>query len=314
MEPSASTSEKESTTPLQALEDQITLLTELNSRVHDLRRATTFLRPTTIPVGLNGGGGVLPIYQTPPIQDGFTQLKALSEKIRSDAVQDALKAAKERALKDPGGLNLSRKRKRPSKRPLTPEPPQSFRSFRPKSTSLFPPDDNLSTPPLRLNTLVAYLREHNKSNRSRLQIWTATAQAHDRSLPDPLVIRFIVSDVFIVYLMVGTTGSDSTLVVESATAFGSREKKPPHTQSEFIVFQRLSQHLAKMLQSKPQASFQLVMQLLSSYEDLFIRPCTACRRVISTEGHIPPVVRKWLEAETNGEKGQWDARHPVCDQ
>ncbi|KAI0700927.1 hypothetical protein BC835DRAFT_1265766 [Cytidiella melzeri] len=196
-----------------------------------------------------------------------------------------------------------------SSRPLAPESPQSFRSSQPKQTSLFPPDDECSYPALRLDGLVDFLSDYNRTHRYLLQIWTATAHPPGRVLPDPLVVRFLIPDVLTVYVTLGTAEPDSTIILESATVFGSREKKPPHAQSEYAVFQRLSQHLAKMLQSKPQASVQLVVQLLASYEDLFVRPCSACKRVISTEGHIPPVARTWLGG---GDKNDWDARHPVC--
>jgi hypothetical protein len=69
------------------------------------------------------------------------------------------------------------------------------------------------------------------------------------------------------------------LVVESFTVFGSREKassspdkaivhirlpvhrwqKPPHSQSEFIVFQKLSQWVVRVLQSSPRVPVQSFM-------------------------------------------------------
>lgn len=97
---------------LRALETQIALLTELTSTVQELRRATVFLQPSAIPAGISAGGGVLPIYHTPPISQGFEQLKALSEKVQSEAVQDALKVAREHTAKEPPGLSLGDKRKK----------------------------------------------------------------------------------------------------------------------------------------------------------------------------------------------------------
>ena len=52
--------------------------------------------------------------------------------------------------------------------------------------------------------------------------------------------------------------------------------------------------------------------LLASYEDLFVRRCSACQRVTSAEGHLPPVARVWVPGEREGEDGHWDARHPSC--
>lgn len=55
-------------------------------------------------------------------------------------------------------------------------------------------------------------------------------------------------------------------------------------------------------------------QLLASYEDLFVRPCTACQRIISAEEHVPPVARIWTEVIREVEKSEWEARHPACAQ
>ena len=54
--------------------------------------------------------------------------------------------------------------------------------------------------------------------------------------------------------------------------------------------------------------------LLSSYERLFVDTCSNCQRVISAEGHVPPVVRKWLitSPEANSKTPLWDIRHVLC--
>ncbi|EPQ57369.1 hypothetical protein GLOTRDRAFT_58681, partial [Gloeophyllum trabeum ATCC 11539] len=75
------------------------------------------------------------------------------------------------------------------------------------------------------------------------------------------------------------------------TAFGPREKKSPHTRSDYVIYEKLSQQVAKMLQSHPTVCFQTVMGLLSSYEGLFTQRCATCQRVLSAEGHVPPVAR-----------------------
>lgn len=161
------------------------------------------------------------------------------------------------------------------RRPLSPDSPQPSRPLRSKITSLFPPEDSTSSA-LRLDGLIDYLKDYNKTSQCRLQIWTATTRSLDHVLPDPLVVRFIIRDVVTFYLTLGTASPDAVIIVESATAFGSREKvrlclrhlsrnalnswfqKPPHSQSDYIVFQKLSQHLAKMLHANPRVSFQLM--------------------------------------------------------
>lgn len=45
--------------------------------------------------------------------------------------------------------------------------------------------------------------------------------------------------------------------------------------------------------------------LLGAYETLFVERCTSCERVLSAEGHVPPVVRVWGD-------GKWTARHAGC--
>ena len=48
-----------------------------------------------------------------------------------------------------------------------------------------------------------------------------------------------------------------------------------------------------------------------AYERLFTVKCSNCQRVISAEGHVPPVVRRRLP-QADGKGPQWDARHVVC--
>lgn len=103
--------------PLHVLENQISLLSELNSRVQSLRNATTFLRPPGIPQAIVAGG-VLPLSQPLSVKEGFEQLKELAEKVQSEQVQNALKIAKESASKDSHGLSLSSRRRRPQKRAI----------------------------------------------------------------------------------------------------------------------------------------------------------------------------------------------------
>ncbi|KXN90210.1 hypothetical protein AN958_04700, partial [Leucoagaricus sp. SymC.cos] len=53
--------------------------------------------------------------------------------------------------------------------------------------------------------------------------------------------------------------------------------------------------------------------LLGSYERLFVDQCIGCGRVLSVEGHVPPVVRVWKEGSgKEGEEGQWEPRHIAC--
>lgn len=59
------------------------------------------------------------------------------------------------------------------------------------------------------------------------------------------------------------------------------------------------------------APFQFAFQnWLAVHEGIFKDPCTACGRVLSVEGHVPPVVRAWKH---DGEHdGHWEPSHPTC--
>jgi hypothetical protein len=58
----------------------------------------------------------------------------------------------------------------------------------------------------------------------------------------------------------------------------------------------------------------LEQNLLCSYSGLFVDRCTNCQRVLSVEGHVPPVGRIWTGSGTGNEneKGQWQPRHILC--
>ena len=107
---------------------------------------------------------------------------------------------------------------------MTPESPQPLRSFQPKTRTFFPPDSEQTYDPIRLDNLAEYVQDYTSTNHSLLQIWTPTKHTPNRSLPDSPIVRFIIPDVFTVYMTLGTIDPNSSLIIESATAFGSREK------------------------------------------------------------------------------------------
>jgi hypothetical protein len=80
------------------------------------------------------------------------------------------------------------------------------------------------------------------------------------------------------------------------------EQKGCHEQSSYGVYQQVTQQLGRVVSQK---SFEGMVELLGSYENLFISQCVVCGRVVSGEGHVPPVIRWWT--------GQnWSARHVGC--
>ena len=98
-----------------------------------------------------------------------------------------------------------------------------------------------------------------------------------------------------------------------------------------MAFQQLSQQLAKVIRSDPTAPLQAFVVraphilsvkhdvdvlscqgLLSKYDRLFVEKCTNCHRVISAEGHVPPVDRRRITATAGSKAPQWDVRHVLC--
>ena len=97
---------------LQALEEKISLLTELSTRVDTLRQTPSYLRlgavaPSTSPIASN----VAPGAQATLIRQGFDGIRQFSDKVQSEAVQDILKQARESESNDKSDLNFNHPRK-----------------------------------------------------------------------------------------------------------------------------------------------------------------------------------------------------------
>lgn len=93
---------------LQVLQQRINTLTDLSARVEKLRHTPSVLR---IPSGSSLATNVL---ATPPavlLREGFEQLKELSDTVRSDSAQNALKAAKDSEANDNTELTLYNRRR-----------------------------------------------------------------------------------------------------------------------------------------------------------------------------------------------------------
>ncbi|KAI1796338.1 hypothetical protein LXA43DRAFT_879828 [Ganoderma leucocontextum] len=300
------------TTPvseLATLRTHILTLTELNNRLQAVRN---------IPAQLLRPPGSDP--NSTLLTHGYKELSAIAEAVRTDKVQDALQAARKSELADSSGLdaNLRRetlKRRRVNElcphlsRPPSPESPQPYRETESKEAAFFPPAER-SAVPVRLEALPAYIRDHNNASKNKLRV---IAPKKGRNLACPVTLRFTSPNVVTVYLTLDvSTGNDRALIIENATAIGAREQKPPHSQSDYMAFQQLSQQLAKVIRSDPSAPLQAYVALLSSYERLFVDTCSNCQRVISAEGHIPPVVRKRLISSPSTKAPLWDVRHVLC--
>ncbi|KAI0661249.1 hypothetical protein C8Q70DRAFT_1043873 [Cubamyces menziesii] len=287
---------------IQTLRNHIQTLSDLNNRLQALRHIPALLlRPPTT--------GVHALPQASLLRHEFQEIKDITEAIRSDKVQDALKAARKSEAAEPKLLGFDIRRDNlKRRRPPSPESPQPYRATESRSSSFLPRGDD-SPPPVRLGGLAAYIKAHNKSSPHKLHV---VAPKKGRALQCPVVLRFLIPDVVVVYLTLDqSTTEQEALVVESATAFGPREQKPHHSQSDYTVFQQLSQQLAKVLQTEPWAPLQAIVSLLSAYENLFTEPCTVCGRVLSAEAHTPPVVRVRREP-TMDQPSAWGVHHVTC--
>ncbi|KDQ57739.1 hypothetical protein JAAARDRAFT_178157 [Jaapia argillacea MUCL 33604] len=319
-------------TAVASLETKLQALTDLQSRLQALRQVpTALLRP---PSTLGAFTSV-----SSSLRQQCQDLKDIAGVVTSEKVQEALKAARDSEKADKSGLTFNGRRENRKRRRLpSPESPQPYNPFQPKSPSLFPISDTHPSP-LERDNLPAFIRKFNRSHSSKLHIWSSLRSRRQAKISSPVVVRFLVPEVLTAFITTTSTDNteDRSLVVEGVTVFGPRENKPPHSQSEYMVYQKLSQQIAKMLQSHPRVSFQSLMGLLSSYEGLFVDRCTVCQRVLSTEEHVPPVARLWIdqlaptsacsssaEGDTergngakdkgvdDGKRARWEPRHPTC--
>ncbi|KAF7983251.1 hypothetical protein HWV62_22870 [Athelia sp. TMB] len=230
-----------------ALEERIQVLTSLYQRFQSLRTLPTFFVRT----------------QLGPVSGAnFASLKEVEELVHSERVQEALSTARESEKKDQSGLGSSfRRENRKRRRPPSPESPQPYVVFQPKTSSLFPVSSD-DPAPLRVDDLPDYIRDFNRSNPSKLHIWSP--QKHQsregKQLSAPIILRFTIRDVLTAFVTLGFTDENTVLVTQTVTAFGPRERKSPHSQSDYIAYQNLSQQISQMVQSHPQVSFQSIMQ------------------------------------------------------
>jgi len=143
---------------------------------------------------------------------------------------------------------------------------------------------------LTLAGLPDYIRNFNKTSPpSKLNIWVPT-RAGVGKLQDPVTVRLILPDILMAYCVLSTPTSRSGLSVETVTVSGPREQvlntslehvtesdrsfvhqTKPHSQSEYTVYQKVSQQIVKMVQTYPQVSFQQLMVSITLEAYIFSR-------------------------------------------
>ncbi|KAH9176769.1 hypothetical protein EDB89DRAFT_1939806 [Lactarius sanguifluus] len=299
------------------VQSQIDVLTDLSRRLQAVRQFPSGLLRSEHTSGENQ---VLQVPLSSTLKGSFSKyvedLRTLHVAVVEEKVQEVLRTAAESERRDSNGIKDTREKEVTQKRQRspTPESPRPYLAFQHKVSSPFPPlaADEI---PLTLRELPAYVQEFNATHtKMLLHIYLASGR-ESRNITVPVVLRFLIPDVLRAFITLGheerTNGAvpeTPALMVESLTVFGSREKKPPHSQSEFTVFQKLSQWVVRMLQSSPCVPVQSFMGMLVAYESLFLEKCPLCQRFLSVEGYLPPVAR------VRRDDGTWEPRHATCVQ
>lgn len=299
-------------------QSQIDVLTDLSRRLQALRQFPGSLLRSEHASGENQ---VLQGPLSSTLKGSFSRyvedLRALHVAMVEEKAQDVLRAAAESERRDSTAIKDTREKEKETqkrKRSPTPESPRPYLALENKVSSPFPPltADEL---PLALKDLPAYVREFNATHTKTLLHIYITSGRESRNVAVPVVLRFLIPDVLRAFITLGheegsngAVSETSALMVESLTVFGSREKKPPHSQSEFTVFQKLSQWVVRMLQLSPRVPVQSFMGMLVAYESLFLEMCPLCQRFLSAEGYLPPVAR------VRRDDGTWEPRHATCVQ
>ena len=273
----------DSSPEISKLESQIQALTDLSTRLQQLRNVPAWLYKSP--------NSMMPME---PIREQFENLRQLGNNLTSEIVQEALKAARESEEKDKSELTLkyrtdTNKAKyvinssrgqfiQPAFRLRTPSPdsPRYYESSLTKVSVPFPTLVGESIP-LTLAGLPDYIRNFNKASApSKLNIWVPT-RAEMGKLQDPVTVRLLLPDILVAYCALSTPTSRNGLSVETVTVSGPREQvlnassecvtnadysfpqTKPHSQSEYTVYQKVSQQIVKMVQTYPQVSFQQLM-------------------------------------------------------
>ncbi|KDQ10127.1 hypothetical protein BOTBODRAFT_36555 [Botryobasidium botryosum FD-172 SS1] len=250
------------------------------------------------------------------VRSAFAEINAFSASVRSAVAQEAMQAAQDSESADSAGIDVrsvvhdraaARKRRR-----IT--PPVTQIHTPPKAAVLLPPISPASAPPIKAKSLAEFVRTHNQSphRTATLRIWVSSrSKTHSNA---PIVLRATVRDVLVAYINLAPTSSEEdAIATRSVTCVGSREeKKQPHSHSDYLVFQKVSQHFSRVLATHPDASLQILVDLISSYDSLLFAPCSRCRRVIEEETLLPPVARAWGRNGDGKAAARWLARHGSC--
>ncbi|KAK1223800.1 hypothetical protein PQX77_013324 [Marasmius sp. AFHP31] len=166
----------------------------------------------------------LSLTKTTSLSSQYQQIKDISQSLKSEAIQDALRAAKasESANGLKGTVNLRRENRKRRRAP-SPESPQPYVTPNNQGASLFPPPTG-DEAALKACDLFDYIRRFNREHPHKLHIWKPTRTWGSPDVVDrPTTLRFCIKDIFTAHLTVDQS-KDTTLITESVTVFGPREK------------------------------------------------------------------------------------------
>jgi hypothetical protein len=208
------TNSHDTSAELSSLEDRIQTVTELYNRFQALRQVPTVLLKPPISHDLPN-----PLLS---LRSEFDDLKEIGERVRSEKVQEALRTARDSEKADKNELSSNvRRENRKRRRPPSPESPQPYVSFQPKTASLFPISAD-EPPPLQVDGLSDYIRDFNQTKPYKLHVWSRTKGSPKFS--NPVVVRFTIREVLTAFITLSYSDDNPILIVQTVTAFGPRER------------------------------------------------------------------------------------------
>ncbi|EJD52702.1 hypothetical protein AURDEDRAFT_149333 [Auricularia subglabra TFB-10046 SS5] len=225
--------------------------------------------------------------------NAFAELRAVESQLREDAIQTALAAAK---AQNHSGQNLhTLKRKREpddqTHTPVHPAPPRSNIEPANAAAGGLPLEDP-GRVKVTQTSLPSFIRDHNKARPDlKLHIWSADRGQQKRRPSTVVVIRVTVPGVLVAYVTFEDIGPE--LVAEAVAVFGPKERKPVYSQSEYSVFQKVSQHILSIVRQAGDVSLQRIIEIFHAYSEVFQAQCTRCSRVVSETDHLPAVEISW---------------------
>ncbi|KZV61766.1 hypothetical protein PENSPDRAFT_670804 [Peniophora sp. CONT] len=254
-------------------------------------------------------------------RNALGELQGLRDALLSVDAQGALAAAAASEKADRSGIRGGLRREaRKRKRSITPETPQPY--VAPRAPSIFP-TPTPTPPPTTITSVPQLVRDFNAKHgrTAQMRLCMPSGRTPPATSP-PILLRVRLPDVLTAYITLDIPSSedgsskplrDRTLTVAHVAIFGARERLPPHSQSAFLVFQKMSQHILSMVQSAPTVPPGVLADMLVTYQGVFSASCVACERILSQEGYLPPIARIWREPNGDG-AGSWESRHVTCMQ